>query len=209
MGADGIRFSERQIERRRPAEAGAGDRRDSLYKDSHVGGKCCAAGCGGGAPAVVSGPPRPAHQVRDAGGGSAADVRLLRERCEPDTLLLPSISGEHLTPPVRIRRYGHKDGVSEQERMNAWELAFVVVASYLIGAIPAGYILGSILKGIDIRDYGSGVTGATNVLRVLGRGPFVAVLVADALKGFVPTLVTWYLFHTHDLQVASGIAAVI
>ncbi len=93
--------------------------------------------------------------------------------------------------------------------MTLWELAFVVIASYLIGSIPVGYITGSLLKGIDIREYGSGVTGATNVLRTLGRGPFVLVLIADALKGYVPTLVTWYLFGTHDLQVAAGIAAVI
>jgi len=93
--------------------------------------------------------------------------------------------------------------------MNLWELAFVVVASYLIGSIPVGYLTGRVLKRIDIREYGSGVTGATNVLRTVGRGPFVFVLVADALKGYVPTLVTWYLFHSHDLQVAAGIAAVI
>jgi glycerol-3-phosphate acyltransferase PlsY len=93
--------------------------------------------------------------------------------------------------------------------MSPWELAFVVTASYLIGAIPVGYIAGRVVKGIDVREYGSGVTGATNVLRVLGRGPFVGVLIADALKGYAPTLITWYLFHSHDLQVAAGIAAVI
>ncbi len=93
--------------------------------------------------------------------------------------------------------------------MSVWELAFVVVASYLIGAIPVGYVAGRVLKGIDVREYGSGVTGATNVLRVLGRGPFIAVLIGDALKGYVPTLVAWHLFHSHDLQVAAGIAAVI
>ncbi len=93
--------------------------------------------------------------------------------------------------------------------MSPIELAFVVVASYLIGAIPTGYIAGRLVRGIDIREHGSGVIGATNVLRVLGRGPFVAVMVADALKGYLPVLVTWYLFHTHDLQVASGIAAVL
>jgi len=93
--------------------------------------------------------------------------------------------------------------------MNPWELTSVVVASYLIGSIPVGYLTGKALQGIDIRNYGSGVTGATNVLRTLGRGPFVFVLVADALKGYVPTLLTWYLFHSHDLQVAAGIAAVI
>ncbi len=93
--------------------------------------------------------------------------------------------------------------------MNLLELALVVAASYLVGAIPMGYIAGRALKNIDIRDYGSGVIGATNVLRVLGRGPFLGVMVADALKGYVPVLVTWYLFGTHDLQVASGIAAVL
>lgn len=93
--------------------------------------------------------------------------------------------------------------------MNLFELLGVVSVSYLIGAIPMGYIAGRVLRNIDIRDYGSGVIGATNVLRVLGKEAFVAVLVADALKGYVPVLTVWYLFHTHDLQVASGIAAVL
>jgi len=89
------------------------------------------------------------------------------------------------------------------------ELAAVVAASYLIGAIPVGYLTGKLMRGIDIRDHGSGVIGATNVLRVLGRGPFLVVMVLDAAKGYIPTLVTWYIFGTHDLQVAAGIAAVL
>lgn len=100
--------------------------------------------------------------------------------------------------------------------MNLLELALVVVASYLVGAIPMGYIAGRVLQGTDIRDYGSGKIGATNVLRVLGRRPFIAVMVADALKGYVPVLVTWYVFNggadikdAHALQVAAGIAAVL
>ncbi len=93
--------------------------------------------------------------------------------------------------------------------VNLIELGAVVLISYLIGSIPIGYIAGHVLKRIDIRDYGSGNIGATNVLRTLGRGPFVVVLLADALKGYVPTLATWYLFGEHDLQVAAGIAAVI
>jgi glycerol-3-phosphate acyltransferase PlsY len=93
--------------------------------------------------------------------------------------------------------------------MNLWDLALVVVASYLVGAIPSGYIAGRLVQGIDIRDYGSGVTGATNVFRVLGRGPFLAVIVADALKGYIPVFVTWLLFGAHDLQVASGVAVVL
>jgi glycerol-3-phosphate acyltransferase PlsY len=93
--------------------------------------------------------------------------------------------------------------------MNLWELLVVVVASYLIGAIPIGYIVARLWRGIDIRDYGSGVIGATNVLRTMGRGPFIAVLIGDALKGYIPTLATWYIFGTHDLQVAAGISAVL
>jgi glycerol-3-phosphate acyltransferase PlsY len=95
------------------------------------------------------------------------------------------------------------------------ELAVVVVVSYLIGAIPTGYIIARAWRGIDIRDYGSGTIGATNVLRTLGRGPFIVVLIADALKGYIPTLATWYIFQdqgaqtAHALQVAAGIAAVI
>jgi glycerol-3-phosphate acyltransferase PlsY len=89
------------------------------------------------------------------------------------------------------------------------EFAAVIAVSYLVGSIPFGYIAGRILKGIDVRDFGSGATGATNVMRTLGRGPFALVLVADALKGYGPVLVTWFLFESHDLQVASGLAAVL
>jgi glycerol-3-phosphate acyltransferase PlsY len=89
------------------------------------------------------------------------------------------------------------------------EFAAVIVVSYLVGSIPSGYIAGRVLKGIDVRDYGSGATGATNVMRTLGRGPFAAVLLADALKGYIPVFVTWFAFESHDLQVASGLAAVV
>lgn len=59
----------------------------------------------------------------------------------------------------------------------------VVVLSYLVGSIPFGVILGSRLAGVDIREYGSGNTGATNVLRTLGF-PFAAsTFVLDTLKG--------------------------
>jgi len=89
------------------------------------------------------------------------------------------------------------------------EFAAVIAVSYLVGSIPSGYIAGRVLRGIDVRDFGSGATGATNVMRTLGRGPFVVILLADALKGYVPVLVAWFLFESHDLQVASGLAAVV
>ncbi|MGO8700576.1 MAG: glycerol-3-phosphate 1-O-acyltransferase PlsY [Limisphaerales bacterium] len=60
---------------------------------------------------------------------------------------------------------------------------FVVVVSYFLGSIPAGYLAGK-ARGIDVRCQGSGNIGATNVFRVLGRSAGIAVLAADAFKGF-------------------------
>ncbi|WP_374572655.1 glycerol-3-phosphate 1-O-acyltransferase PlsY [Phenylobacterium sp.] len=55
--------------------------------------------------------------------------------------------------------------------------------AYLFGSTPTGYLAGRLLKGIDLRKQGSGSTGATNVLRTLGKGPFFVVLLVDLLKG--------------------------
>jgi glycerol-3-phosphate acyltransferase PlsY len=55
--------------------------------------------------------------------------------------------------------------------------------AYLIGATPVGYLAGKMLKGIDIREHGSKSTGATNVLRTLGKWPALMVLLVDVLKG--------------------------
>jgi len=65
-------------------------------------------------------------------------------------------------------------------------LVIACAATYLVGGIPFGYIVGRLVGGIDIRSEGSGNIGATNVARVLGLRWGVAVLVPDALKGLVP-----------------------
>jgi acyl phosphate:glycerol-3-phosphate acyltransferase len=62
-------------------------------------------------------------------------------------------------------------------------LAIVVIGSYLLGTIPAGYLAGR-TAGIDIRKHGSGNIGATNVTRVLGKRYGYPVFAADFLKGF-------------------------
>ena len=68
-----------------------------------------------------------------------------------------------------------------------------LVIAYLLGAIPTGYLAGRLLKGIDIREHGSRSTGATNVLRTLGKWPALAVLVIDVLKGVAAILVgRWF-----------------
>lgn len=74
-----------------------------------------------------------------------------------------------------------------------WSVGLILVA-YLFGSIPTGYWAGKLLKGIDIRQEGSGSTGATNVLRTLGKVPGIAVLSIDILKGMgaVGLVSVWY-----------------
>ena len=64
-----------------------------------------------------------------------------------------------------------------------------LLASYLIGSIPTGYVIGKIVKRVDIRNEGSGNVGATNVFRVIGKGWGIGVLMFDILKGVVATSV--------------------
>lgn len=65
-----------------------------------------------------------------------------------------------------------------------WIASVVGLAiAYLVGSTPTGYLAGKLLKGIDIREHGSRSTGATNVLRTLGKWPALAVLLVDVLKG--------------------------
>ena len=49
-------------------------------------------------------------------------------------------------------------------------IIIVMLLSYLVGSIPTGYLLGKWMKGIDIREHGSGNVGATNVFRTVGKG---------------------------------------
>lgn len=64
-------------------------------------------------------------------------------------------------------------------------LLFCLVLGYLAGSIPTGYVVGRLVRGIDIRKAGSGNMGATNVFRVVGKKWGIAVLVFDMLKGYL------------------------
>jgi len=61
----------------------------------------------------------------------------------------------------------------------------VAVSSYLIGSIPSSYVMGKLLKGIDLREHGSGNLGAANTFRILGAKAAVPVLLFDVGKGFI------------------------
>jgi acyl phosphate:glycerol-3-phosphate acyltransferase len=69
-----------------------------------------------------------------------------------------------------------------------------LIAAYLLGSIPTAYIFGKLLKNIDIREYGSGNVGATNVFRSVGKIPGIIVLLLDLLKGLAAvTLIPMFL----------------
>jgi acyl phosphate:glycerol-3-phosphate acyltransferase len=75
----------------------------------------------------------------------------------------------------------------------------LILVAYLLGSIPTGYILGRMVKGIDIREHGSGSTGATNVLRIVGKGAAIAVLLIDMLKGALAVFLVKLLYIYTDL----------
>jgi glycerol-3-phosphate acyltransferase PlsY len=76
----------------------------------------------------------------------------------------------------------------------AAEVAGAFVVAFFLGSVPTGFLIVRASKGIDIRKTGSGNIGATNVGRVLGKWGFALVLLLDALKGFLPTLLALLLF---------------
>ena len=64
--------------------------------------------------------------------------------------------------------------------------SIAAVLTYLVAAIPFGFLAAKWLKGVDIRTTGSGNIGATNAARVLGGKWFVIIFILDFLKGFAP-----------------------
>ena len=85
-------------------------------------------------------------------------------------------------------------------------LIVLTILSYLLGSIPAGFLVGS-SGGVDVRSAGSGNIGATNVARTLGWKKGVVTLFADVTKGFVPVLAAHLLDLGDAAAVAAGLAA--
>ncbi len=76
-------------------------------------------------------------------------------------------------------------------------LIFLILLSYLSGAIPFAYVIGKIFKGIDIRKYGSGNLGSTNAFRVLGIGYGILVQILDIAKGLFVVMVLSNIMYDH------------
>ncbi len=86
---------------------------------------------------------------------------------------------------------------------------FAVAFSYLIGSIPMGLIVGFVTKGIDVREYGSGNVGMTNVIRTLGWGPGLATGLLDFFKGYLPLFFVLRMFSPDDFGGVSTIYEII
>ena len=83
----------------------------------------------------------------------------------------------------------------------------ILTIGYLLGAMPNGYLAGRWLKGIDLRQCGSGSTGATNVLRNVGKGPALVVFLLDVGKGALAVLLAKQVGLNDWLQVLAGLSA--
>ncbi|MCX6013894.1 MAG: glycerol-3-phosphate acyltransferase [Chloroflexi bacterium] len=83
-----------------------------------------------------------------------------------------------------------------------------ILAGYLIGSIPTAYILGRLIKGIDLRKCGDGNIGAANAYREIGPRTGIVVLFADMLKGAVAVIISDQ-FNSLNIVLLTGLATVI
>ena len=84
----------------------------------------------------------------------------------------------------------------------------ILFISYLLGSIPTGFIFGKFLKNIDLREIGSGSTGATSVLRNVGKWPALFVFIIDVLKGFISVELAHIFLKDNYFEVMAGLIAI-
>jgi glycerol-3-phosphate acyltransferase PlsY len=89
-----------------------------------------------------------------------------------------------------------------------WQLILAAIIGYLLGSIPGGYVMGRLTRGIDVRDFGSGKTGATNALRTLSLWAVLSVLVIDIGKSAAAVSIARVLSDDAWAQALAGMGAV-
>jgi glycerol-3-phosphate acyltransferase PlsY len=89
-----------------------------------------------------------------------------------------------------------------------WAFVASAAIGYLLGSIPTGLLVGRFARGIDIREYGSGKTGFTNVVRTAGVCWAAVALLGDLAKGVVPVVIARVLSDEPYVQTVAGLAAV-
>lgn len=86
---------------------------------------------------------------------------------------------------------------------------FAIIIGYLLGSISPSYILGKVLRGIDIREHGTGNAGTTNAKRVLGLGPAIICAIYDLAKGLVSMWIAYLLGVSEVFIFTAGFAAIV
>ncbi len=89
------------------------------------------------------------------------------------------------------------------------KLVFVMLAGYLMGCFQTAYIIGKTNQHIDIRQHGSGNSGTTNALRVMGLKLGLLTFVGDFLKAFVTLGIVLWLTQDRLLTVAAGLGVIL
>ena len=84
----------------------------------------------------------------------------------------------------------------------------IILVSYLFGSLPTGFLIGKYLKNIDLRKIGSGSTGATNVLRNVGKWPALFVFLIDVGKGLLAVKIAQYYTGQGLIEVIAGLSAI-
>ena len=90
-----------------------------------------------------------------------------------------------------------------------WQYGTIIPMAYLLGSIPWGYVILQWRHGVDIRQYGSGRTGMSNVLRTAGKNVAAAVLALDVLKGVLAVLLAREVIGTTTAEVTTGLLVLI
>ena len=90
-----------------------------------------------------------------------------------------------------------------------WQLIVAAIIGYLLGTVPGGYVMGRLTRGIDVRDYGSGKTGATNAMRTLSPWAVLGVLVIDLGKAAAAVSIARALSDDAWAQALAGMGAVV
>lgn len=91
--------------------------------------------------------------------------------------------------------------------MIIWFILLIIVA-YLLGSIPTAYLVAKWVRGIDIRQYGSGNVGASNVMAVASKWSSIVVIIFDLIKGLLPVYVAQLIHLEIYQQVIIGVAAI-
>src|SRR5712691_3308023 len=99
----------------------------------------------------------------------------------------------------------------ESTLISPQQIALAALVGYLLGSIPTGIIVARVYRNVDLTAYGSGRTGATNVLRTLGSGAAAIAFVGDFLQGFLAVMAVRYLIAADNSwgELIAAVAAVV